>query len=35
MLKAVTLVKAALTNGNGLLAIAANLLSILNKTIIK
>ena len=35
MPKAAILVKAALTNGDGLLAVAINLLSVLDKTIIK
>ena len=35
MLKAVILVKAALTNGNGLLAITTNLLSVLDRTVIR
>ena len=35
MLKVITPVGTALTNGNGLLAVATNLLSVLNKTVIK
>ena len=35
ILNAVTLVKAALTNGDGLLVVATNLLSVLDRTVIR